>query len=615
MTVVIGASTKGLETGMKNAAKAVAVFGAAVAASAAVTINAASNFQENLNLLAVSFGKQTEEVLKWADTFGSEVGRSSATMLEFAGSLQAMLGPMVGSRKEAAAMSISLAELAVDLSSFFNISESDALLKLRAGLVGSQEPLRTLGVVMTVAALDAFALSKGINKSTLEMTEAEKVALRYEFIMAKTTIAQGDAKATADGFANQIRELKESLKATQIVIGSALLPAVSELLNIFKEFREETAVTDLTIRSLAAGAFSVLVSGFEVILEVVNFARVGWLEFDSTVQQINANITSSMADLFDMLGKLPGEIGDRHKQTAKDLRKAAQSYNTDAVELKQKIDDIVESTGKMQQKIARVQGALELAAAGGISYADALEIARSRSDDFGDTVTRLGGGITTKLSAAFKELNEQIPTAVEGFFSIGVSMDQAAESAKIFEDAEKAKVLALKESTDATDAAAASMQAYAEIAGAVSSAVITAATNSASTQKEKIREVIRALAAAAAALAAKGIIQWGGGNPVSVALAPAAGAAAFALVNAFASSFHTGGIVGPQDGLQLPGMAPDERLVTALVGEEFIPPGQSGGGTNITFTSFLPMTESEARRVMERTVVKTMKKLIANGYV
>lgn len=45
---------------------------------------------------------------------------------------------------------------------------------------------------MTQTALDSYAMANGFGKTTSAMTEAEKVALRYQFVQDQLSAAQGD---------------------------------------------------------------------------------------------------------------------------------------------------------------------------------------------------------------------------------------------------------------------------------------------------------------------------------------------------------------------------------------------------------------------------------------
>lgn len=76
-------------------------------------------------------------------------------------------------------MAITLTGLTGDVASFYNISQDAAATKLKSVFTGETESLKELGVVMTQANLEQYALSKGISKSISAMTQAELATLRY----------------------------------------------------------------------------------------------------------------------------------------------------------------------------------------------------------------------------------------------------------------------------------------------------------------------------------------------------------------------------------------------------------------------------------------------------
>lgn len=136
---------------------------------------------------------------------------------------------------------------------------------------------------MTQNALDQYALANGYGKTTSKMSEQEKVALRYKFVLDKLSLANGDFARTSDSWANQTRvlslrfnELKAALGQgfinifTPIVKGiNWVLSKLQVLANAFKSFTEmifgnagggdegSTAISDLaTDASNASGAVS-----------------------------------------------------------------------------------------------------------------------------------------------------------------------------------------------------------------------------------------------------------------------------------------------------------------------------------------------------------------------
>ena len=85
--------------------------------------------------------------------------------------------------EQAVTMSTTLTGLAGDVASFYNLETSAAYTKLKSVFTGETESLRDLGVDISQATLDQYALAKGYGKTTKEMTQQEKVALRYKYVL------------------------------------------------------------------------------------------------------------------------------------------------------------------------------------------------------------------------------------------------------------------------------------------------------------------------------------------------------------------------------------------------------------------------------------------------
>jgi hypothetical protein len=127
-------------------------------------------------------------------------------------------------------MSTQLVGLAGDLASFKNIDIEQATTALAGVFTGETESLKRLGIVMTEVNLKQFAMDKGLNSNIKNMSQAEKVALRYQFILDKTSNAQGDFARTGGGAANQMRIFQEALKQLAANFGQILLPAFTKIL-------------------------------------------------------------------------------------------------------------------------------------------------------------------------------------------------------------------------------------------------------------------------------------------------------------------------------------------------------------------------------------------------
>ena len=137
-------------------------------------------------------------------------------------------------------MGTSLAGLAGDVASFYNMTQDEAYTKLKSVFSGETETLKEIGVVMTQSALDAYALANGYGKTTQAMSEAEKVALRYAYVQKQLSAATGDFLRTSDSWANQTRLLKLNLEQLGATIGGSLInmlkPLVKSLNVVISKF-------------------------------------------------------------------------------------------------------------------------------------------------------------------------------------------------------------------------------------------------------------------------------------------------------------------------------------------------------------------------------------------
>lgn len=191
-------------------------------------IEMGSAANETLNVLNEVFKQNSKSVQEWAHAFARDVGRSEYEMRELAGTIGSVVNPLMDGNTEATTeMSKNLAQLAVDLGSFYNVADTDVLIALRAAISGEAEPMKRFGVVMLDATLQAYALEKGIHKKYKTMSIAEKTALRYNFMLDKTRQAQGDAKRTSDGYANAIKGVTGALKDMAIGIMNRVMPAIA----------------------------------------------------------------------------------------------------------------------------------------------------------------------------------------------------------------------------------------------------------------------------------------------------------------------------------------------------------------------------------------------------
>lgn len=198
-------------------------------------IELGSDLQEVQNVVDVTFTTMSEQVNEFARNAATAAGLSETMAKRYVGTFGAMSKAFGFAESEAFSMSTALTQLAGDVASFYNISQDEAYTKLKSVFTGETETLKDLGVVMTQNALDSYALAKGMKKTTSQMSEQEKVALRYSFVLDQLSAAQGDFARTSDSWANQTRILSLNFDSFKANIGQALINIFTPFLKVINQ--------------------------------------------------------------------------------------------------------------------------------------------------------------------------------------------------------------------------------------------------------------------------------------------------------------------------------------------------------------------------------------------
>ena len=276
-------------------------------------VNAASDLEEVQNVVDVTFGDSASQIDAWAKTAISQFGLTETKAKQFASTLGAMMKSSGLAGNEIVEMSESLAGLAADMASFYNLDFDTAFQKIRSGIAGETEPLKQLGINMSQANLQAFALEKGITKALDKMSQGEMVMLRYQYLMQATADAQGDFARTSDGFANSQRLLSANLEAIQTKLGQAFIPILANA---------TTAVNDFLAGLVQERPRTVLDDFADINLKTEEKLK----EIEKTAEQAEilistlGKISAPDTNLTDFIGGLSGSIGglDSALQKAKE---------------------------------------------------------------------------------------------------------------------------------------------------------------------------------------------------------------------------------------------------------------------------------------------------------
>lgn len=201
----------------------------AIAQFAQSAINAASDLHEVQNVVDVTFGSNASEINTWAQNAIKQFGLTETQAKKFASTMGAMMKSSGAASDDIVQMSEDLAGLAADMASFYNLDFDTAFQKIRSGISGETEPLKQLGINMSVANLNAFALQQGLSKTFDKMTQGEQVMLRYQYLMNATADAQGDFARTSSELANSKRLLESNIDAIKTKLGDLLAGPLASL--------------------------------------------------------------------------------------------------------------------------------------------------------------------------------------------------------------------------------------------------------------------------------------------------------------------------------------------------------------------------------------------------
>lgn len=204
----------------------------------------ASDYAEILNLFEVSLGKVTDQygnldsvaskyyskAIAFQNQLEEKLGVNKKETMEYQALFNQMSKSMGIADDYAYKLSENFTKLGLDLSSLFNIDETDAMQKLRAGLAGQTKPLRDLGLDITQQSLQPIADELGLEKSIKQLSQAEKMCLRYIAVLRQTTSAQGDMAKTVESQANQMRIFNNQLYMLKVNVGSFFSGLISSVL-------------------------------------------------------------------------------------------------------------------------------------------------------------------------------------------------------------------------------------------------------------------------------------------------------------------------------------------------------------------------------------------------
>ena len=265
----------------KVAATGIAAAGAAIGGVVVSALNASGELEQNVGgaesvfkslgssidkmsmKIITGYDKATGKAIKTTTTLEKvsknaykNMGLSTSDFLATANKMGSLFQGAGFETQEALDLSASAMQRAADVASIMGIDTSAAMESIAGAAKGNFTMMDNLGVAMNDTTLQAYALSKGITKSTKDMTNQEKIGLAMEMFMEKTAYAAGNYAKENETLAGSLGTAKSAL--TNFLDGSG---GVEELVNSFSNLAN-VAVNSLNkILPRLIGALPALVQG------------------------------------------------------------------------------------------------------------------------------------------------------------------------------------------------------------------------------------------------------------------------------------------------------------------------------------------------------------------
>ena len=273
-----------------------------------------SNLAEVQNVVDVTFTTMSDKVNEFAKNAMTSAGLSETMAKQYVGTFGAMSKSFGFSEAQAYDMSTALTQLTGDVASFYNISQDLAYIKLKSVFTGETETLKDLGVVMSQSALDQYALANGYGKTTSEMTEQEKVALRLAFVQKQLSAASGDFIRTSDSWANQVRVMQLQLQSLKATVGQGLINLFTPVLKVINTL---------------LGKLATLANAFKSFTELITGKKSSGQTGASGAGLVGADPMADTADQYGDAADNAEKLADATNDTAdatKKATKAAKGY-------------------------------------------------------------------------------------------------------------------------------------------------------------------------------------------------------------------------------------------------------------------------------------------------
>lgn len=303
-----------------------------IVAGMGAAIHAASDLNETVSKTGVVFGDQAAEITKFADGAAKSLGLSKRAAMDAAATF-GILGKQAGlSGTGVSKFSLEMTTLTSDLASFYNAKPEEAITAIGAAFRGESEPARRFGINLSVATIQARALSDGIVKAevdTLKLSTAQEAVEKATRKHAEAIKAHGASSVQASDAARDMEQAEgklaivmegkvpiltneQKLLATRAEILAQASVANGDFARTSEGVANQERITAAMAENTAASFGQVLQPAYNALMDVVQKV-MGWFDKLTDSQKrwivIAAGVAAAAGPLITIFGAVATVIG------------------------------------------------------------------------------------------------------------------------------------------------------------------------------------------------------------------------------------------------------------------------------------------------------------------
>ena len=286
----------------KAVVKGIAIGSAAMVGLTTKAMNLSGELEQNMGGSEAVFKDYAGKMQETAKTAFSNMGLSTSDFLGTANKMGALFQGAGFSIQESSDLSASAMQRAADVASIMGIDSASAMEAVAGAAKGNFTMMDNLGVAMNDTAIQNYALTKGINKTTAEMTQQEKIGLAMEMFMDKTSYAAGNYAKENETLAGSLGTAKSAL--TNFLDGSGSVE------DVVKSFSGAANVIVKNLNELVPKLVNGITQLVQQIIPMLPPLLQSLLPgvIDGAVQLINGLVSALPMIIDALMAALPGLI-------------------------------------------------------------------------------------------------------------------------------------------------------------------------------------------------------------------------------------------------------------------------------------------------------------------